>query len=204
VTDGAASHPGSRRYPPEALRDLREQEARTAMRHLGLPPGRLRFLRFPDGDAPLQGCGFETAVDAICAIHAEAGSGAVLATWRCDPHRDHQAVARMAAVAAGRLGVPHHAYPVWGWTLPPECALDLDGVSGWRVRIADRLDAKRAAIAAHRSQTTDLIADATTPWHLPADMRAVFDRPYEVLIAQPRDAGRPSVHLSSALPLARP
>src|SRR3954471_3436083 len=35
VSDGARSHPNSRRYPPPALATLREQETRTALATLG-------------------------------------------------------------------------------------------------------------------------------------------------------------------------
>src|ERR1700712_4437889 len=40
LTDGAGSH-HSPSYPPERLRAVREQEARQAVAHLGLPPDRI-------------------------------------------------------------------------------------------------------------------------------------------------------------------
>src|ERR1700733_9497152 len=59
LTDGAASHPNSRAFPPDRLRAQRALEARTAVVHLGLSPDRLVFLDQPDSAAPSQGPGFE-------------------------------------------------------------------------------------------------------------------------------------------------
>ena len=59
ITDGAASHPGSRRFDATARRDIREQEARRAAAVLGLAEDRLVFLRLPDGAAPHEGPAFD-------------------------------------------------------------------------------------------------------------------------------------------------
>jgi len=183
VTDGAASHPGSRRWPAAELRRLREAEAREATRRLGLAEERLHFLGLPDSAAPHNGPEFDAAVGAIAAIAGQQRCSAILATWGHDPHRDHQATAAMARAAARLARLPLYFYPVWGWTLPDDAMLPPGaGAEGWRVRIAAQLDAKRAAIAAHRSQTTDMIADATIPWHVPPEMRQIFERPFEVLL----------------------
>src|ERR1700677_4731820 len=52
LTDGAASHPGSREYPPDRLRALRAQEARRAVATLGLTPDNLAFFSYPDAALP--------------------------------------------------------------------------------------------------------------------------------------------------------
>ena len=55
---------------------------------------------------------------------------------------------------------------------------------GQRVfRIRPVLDAKRRAIAAHRSQTTDLIDDDPDGSRLPEEFVGLFTRPYEVYLA---------------------
>ena len=55
VSDGIGSHPNSRRYPPAALRDLREAETRAAASHLGLASEAIVFLRLPDTKVPSDG-----------------------------------------------------------------------------------------------------------------------------------------------------
>ena len=56
-------------------------------------------------------------------------------------------------------------------------------VRGFRLDIARHLPAKRRAIAAHRSQTTDLIADDPAGFRMPPAFRALFDQPFEVFLA---------------------
>src|ERR1700744_3098512 len=43
LTDGVGSHPNSRTYPPDRLREVRTQEVRQAVGFLGLPPDRIVF-----------------------------------------------------------------------------------------------------------------------------------------------------------------
>ncbi len=83
VTDGAASHPGSRRFGATARRDIREQEARRAAAALGLAEDRLVFLRLPDGAAPHEGPAFDAAVSEIVRLayrHENANDTGPLAT----------------------------------------------------------------------------------------------------------------------------
>ncbi|MGB6228986.1 MAG: PIG-L family deacetylase [Litorimonas sp.] len=49
VSDGAASHPGSRSYPARKLAETRRQESRAALAHVGVAPDRIEFLDLPDG-----------------------------------------------------------------------------------------------------------------------------------------------------------
>ena len=49
VSDGRASHPGSRAYPPEKLVAKRRSESRGALAHLGVESDRVHFLDLPDG-----------------------------------------------------------------------------------------------------------------------------------------------------------
>ncbi|MGK9559270.1 PIG-L family deacetylase, partial [Salmonella enterica subsp. enterica] len=44
VTDGSASHPGSRRWPVERLSIVRPQESAQALHRLGLPMHSLQWL----------------------------------------------------------------------------------------------------------------------------------------------------------------
>ncbi|MXP63037.1 PIG-L family deacetylase [Roseomonas sp. M0104] len=183
VSDGAASHRNSRRYPPPALRDLRAAEALAALAALGLPADAAHFLGLPDAAVPDHGPGFEAAVAAIHGIARSVGASALLATWAHDPHCDHQATHAMAAVVARqRGGLRHRAYPVWGHSLPAGAMLPGGAPRGARLDIAAQLPAKRRAVAAHRSQTTPLIDDDPEGFCLDAAMLARFDRPFEVFL----------------------
>ena len=180
VTDGVGSHPGSRAYPAERLRTLREAEAREAVTRLGVPLQRLHFLRCPDTRAPREGAGFDDAVARIRNIAAAAHCTTVLATWLHDPHGDHVAVQMMARAASS--GMTLLSYPVWGWTLRPETELPVAEVGGWRLDVTAHLAAKRAAIAAHVSQTTDLIDDDPDGFRLDPAFLELFLRPFETFL----------------------
>jgi LmbE family N-acetylglucosaminyl deacetylase len=182
VTDGTGSHPASDDYPPSRLRATREAEARSAVAALGLPSDRLGFLRLPDTAAPHDGPDFARAVNAI--IARADGCTAIVAPWRHDPHCDHLATHRMAEAAAAATGLPHIAYPVWGWTLPPEAPLETS-VAGARLDVARHLPAKRRAIAAHATQHGGLITDDPYGFVLPQSLLAIFDAPFEVFLTDP-------------------
>jgi LmbE family N-acetylglucosaminyl deacetylase len=180
LTDGAASHPHSRAYPPARLAEVRAGEARQAVACLGLPAERLFLLGAPDGAAPHSGMGME-ALAARLAVIAE-GCDAILTSWRHDPHGDHGAAWCVAREAARLIGAQVWEYPVWGWTLPRTTEVEPGAWSGWRFDIAGQLGAKRRAIAAHRSQHGTVVPDDPHGFTLPADFLALFDRPFEVLV----------------------
>ena len=182
VTDGTGSHPGSRAWPAPRLKTQREAEARQAAAELGLAAHRLGFLELRDAHAPHAGADFEAAVARIVAHATERNARTILATWRHDPHADHLAVSLMATQAAATTSAKLLSYPVWGWTLPPEQELGEAPPEGWRLDIAPHLPAKRRAIAAHRSQTTDLIEDDPSGFRLADEFVALFTRPFEVYL----------------------
>lgn len=187
MSDGAGSHPRSRTHPGPVLRDLREAEAREAVRALGTPEP--VFLRWPDGDVPVAGPRFAAAVEAVAG--ACAGFGTLAATIDLDPHKDHVATWGIARAVAARTGVRLLGYPVWSWRhLYPEIApvepAALPGPPrGWRLDIAPWLDAKRRAVAAHRSQTTRLIADDPSGFVLNEAVLRVLLRPFELYLEMP-------------------
>lgn len=182
ISDGTGSHPNSCRFPAPKLRALRESETRTAAAELGLAADTLRFLRLPDRFVPVEGPAADAARDAIAAAAREIAAGAVCVTWRRDPHCDHEASAALVASVGTRLGGARIlAYPVWGWTLPSDTDVGVPP-RGLRFEITQHLDAKAAAIAAHRSQTTDLIDDDPDGFRLIPSMLAHFSRPYEILL----------------------
>lgn len=149
LTDGDASHPGSKRWPPAGLAALRRAELRRALARLGAPNARLRHLGARDGDA----------AGTASLLHLRATlrglqPGLVLVSSPADHHPDHRTAARLAASAASALGLPLVHYQVWA-------RADV------QKRRPDRHHAaKRRAIAAHRSQVCDYIKDAPAGFRL--------------------------------------
>ena len=182
LTDGTGSHPNSRAYPPLRLRQVREQEARTAVGILGLPGDRIGFLGLRDTAAPMDGDGFDAAVAAILSVVERVAAASILSPWQHDPHCDHLAAHRMACAAVARCRVRHLAYPIWGWTLPPETRLPGPAPHGMRLDVTGHLAAKRRAIAAHASQYGGLIQDDPSGFQLPPDLLEIFSRPYETFL----------------------
>jgi len=183
LTDGAASHPGSREFPPARLRAVREAEARDAVAQLGLPPENLVFLRYPDTGLPAAGADFAALCGKLERMTVESGAAVLVAPWQGDPHCDHQAAARLAAAVSARSRLRLLSYPVWGWLRDGAELISEPRRGGWRLDISAHLAAKQRAIAAHVSQYGALITDSPGGFRLPASLLAVFARPFEVFIA---------------------
>ena len=188
VSDGAASH-ASRLYPPRRLAALRREEMVEALAALGLGAERLVTLGLPDGAVPGEGPGFEAAATAIAGLALRDGATTILAPWEEDPHGDHLATWRMARHVARDLGLRLLAYPVWGWRhlypgmLAPVEPVELATVPrGVRLDISAELPAKRAAVAAHRSQTTGIIEDDPDGFVLSPAALDVLLRPWELYL----------------------
>lgn len=188
VSDGCGSHTHSALYPPLRLRALREEETLEAVAALGLAADNVTFLRLPDAGVPSTGPEAQAAADAIVEVARSSDAGAVCVTWAHDPHCDHQAAASIVRLAQPRLETTRvFAYPVWGWTLPQGTEVGPTPV-GYRIDVGAHGEAKARAIAAHRSQTTDLISDDPTGFRLAPDMIARFLGRYEIFVAMPSDA----------------
>ena len=186
VSDGCGSHTHSRAYPPERLRALRETETLAAAAELGLAADRVRFLSLPDAAVPSEGKGAHAAAEAVAQAARDSAAGAIVVTWRHDPHCDHTASAAIVDLARESLGdVRVYHYPVWGWTLPPETEVG-PRPEGLRLDVGAYTGAKRRAVMAHASQTTDLIADDPTGFRLERSMIDRLCGPEEIYIEVPR------------------
>lgn len=142
LTDGDASHPGSRRWPPAALGRVRAAELRRALARLGAGGVAVRRLGWRDGH--VEGDGDVRRLRAqLVAMRA----GVVLVTSDADHHPDHRAAARVARAAARGLGIAVISYAVWS-------RAEESGSPPDRYRAA-----KRWAVAAHRSQIGGYIGD---------------------------------------------
>ena len=195
VTDGTRSHPSSPSYPADRLRQLREAEATEAVAALGLAPESVTFLRHPDCGMPQRGTpAFDRAAGRLAAVLDRVET--VLVPWRRDPHCDHVATWELAVEAASRMDDPPRwiEYPVWAWPHADTDVAPQDGeADAWRLDVSGVLDAKRRAVAAHRSQLTALIDDDPDGFRLAPEMLAHFDRPWELFLT----TGRPRVSAPS-------
>jgi LmbE family N-acetylglucosaminyl deacetylase len=160
LTDGAGSHTNSAAYPASRLIALRKQELFDASQILGLDAGDLHHFDQPDAGAPSSGPAFDQAVNDLADILRRTGACNLFVTWRHDPHRDHSAAAAVAEAAVDLCpSVGLWAYPIWGWHLDLDTSIPIDSPSGYRIDITREREVKARAIAAHRSQMTDLISD---------------------------------------------
>jgi len=182
VSDGTGSHPRSADWAPSSLRRLRHDEACQAAEALGVEPGALHFLDLPDRRVPEGDAVFETACRTIAGLADATKATALFATWRQDPHCDHQATWSMGVeVARRKPAMRLWAYPVWGWTLPP----DEDAgppPDGCRFPAAAFLDRKARALGAYRSQMGAVVTDDPSGFTLPPDLLALAARPFEAYL----------------------
>jgi LmbE family N-acetylglucosaminyl deacetylase len=187
VSDGAASHPGSRRYPPAVLGTLRRSESLAGLDGLGVRAEDVTFLGLPDGAVPAATApNGRPAVDLFRAtLLTWPDVRTVLLPWRRDPHADHRAVwsLGMAALDLTQSSARRLEYPIWTMVHPGPDDLPRPGEARlWRLDIGTVAEQKRAAILAHRSQTTPLIDDADIDHCLTADVLTPFARGWELFM----------------------
>lgn len=182
LSDGTGSHPGSSAYPADRLRALRESEALTAASLLGVASGDVHFLRLPDRFVPSEGAAAEPVVGRLAELVRSSESDFVAVTWGEDPHCDHKAAASLAQAACTHTSARLFCYPIWGRTLPADADVKALPGKGFRLDIRNERTAKREAVAAHRSQTTDLITDDPNGFTLTPELLSLFDTSYEVYV----------------------
>jgi LmbE family N-acetylglucosaminyl deacetylase len=184
VTDGSASHRNSRAWPPARLAAQREQEARNALACLGIPNAALLFLRLPDANMPAPGTlAWESAVATVSDALRCFGPELALLPWRRDPHCDHRASWLLSRHALRQAPVRPDTleYAIWldefGEVEDHPKPREAERI---RVDVRSALASKLAAIAAHESQTTDLIADDAAGFRLTPETIARLTQSTEV------------------------
>jgi len=186
ISDGTGSHPQSRAFPSDRLRDTREAEAREALQVLGVTPDMMTFLRFRDTAVPMAGAtDFAAAAERVRRVVADARSETIILPWRRDPHCDHRAAWQLLhAALVGQQRQPRLLeYPIWVWELAGEGDLPRAGeVEGWRLDIAAVFAQKQAAIATHRSQLGQLIDDDPSGFCLLPHVLEHFAHPWEIYL----------------------
>jgi LmbE family N-acetylglucosaminyl deacetylase len=170
VSDGAASHPGSRAWPRARLVRERRRETRLAMRRIGVAAGAIAFLNLPDGQLADHGA-------AVCRgvrrkVNALPTPLLALAPLPSDAHPDHRVV---AAAAWRGPGVRWWRYPVW------PAGQRLGGARALPLSAQERL-AKRHAIRGYRTQA-GRITDDPGGFAMTARQIEAFSRPRELFAA---------------------
>ena len=184
VSDGTGSHPNSKQFPPQKLRDLREQEARAALDILNVSKENVEFFRWPDTAVPHPGDrDFLSAVEKCDRALREHQPDLILVPWQHDQHCDHQATWKIAQHCLRSHPRPPHQliYSIWGTSAAGLPALPA-GEIGWRLDIRPVMHLKQAAAMAHQSQTTDLIKDDPTGFRLTPEMLDNLIQPYETYL----------------------
>jgi LmbE family N-acetylglucosaminyl deacetylase len=128
------------------LAELRLAEWRTAAALLGAETGPHRLC--PDGAVGAHA----DLLAAALAAELEPGD-VLLAPWRHDPHPDHEAAGRAAAVAARERGATLVEYPVWTpYWMTPETVAATGNLWSVVVTGPDAEAARDRALAAYPSQ----------------------------------------------------
>jgi LmbE family N-acetylglucosaminyl deacetylase len=163
VTDGSASHRNSSNWSAARLAAQREQEAGHALACLGIENAPRLFLRLPDANMPAPGTSaWDSAVAIVSDILQRFAPDLLLLPWRRDPHCDHRASWLLSQNALREASVHPDTleYAIWLDELGEVGDHPKPGEAEMiRLNVGSVRAHKRAAIAAHESQTTDLVAD---------------------------------------------
>lgn len=173
LTDGSASHPGSRLWPAPRLAAIRRAELEAAVICLGGRIADISWMGLPDSQLwrmdPTR-----IALDLLPIIDG-IGARQIFAPAPEDHHADHKATARIACeIARLRPDWSFFSYPVWSrWDDPHfdrnivrhrPMAFD---PGQWRAR-------KRAAILAHQSQLGAIVQDDPDGFVMPPEFVEKF------------------------------
>ena len=184
ITDGSMSHPHSKKFPARRLRDLRENEAKKAVKILGYQTDTMEFLRLKDRQVPQEhSIQFLPFVEMIVKRMDDLCPETVFVPWQKDPHPDHQATWRIMteALKYTRNRPRLVEYPIWLWELGNDEDLEIiNTMQKWSVNIEDTLEIKNNALAAHASQVTRLIDDDPDGFILSGEILEHFNIPREL------------------------
>ncbi|RZM27522.1 MAG: methyltransferase domain-containing protein [Pedobacter sp.] len=178
-TDGSMSHPNSHKYPAAALAALRKAEALEALKILGISHQYVNFYALPDSALPaLAEPGFEANTARLESDLKLFQPQLILVPYELDPHRDHRATWQMLMEALKNTDSANTIiweYPIWLYQ--NATAKDVPQLKTGELKAFDTsqfLEQKKTAIAAHLSQTTDLIDDDPRGFRLTQEMIANF------------------------------
>lgn len=177
VTDGEASHAGSRRWTPQTLARQRRGETDAALRLLGARASVLR-LGLADGGVAAQAACLERHLHSLL-THDDV----VFTTWRLDGHPDHEACAQAVRTAAAACGARPYEVPVWGWHWAAAGAAQMPWHRACLLPLSAGVAARKsAAVQAFASQWQRDPDCPHTPVLRPSTLERV-QRPFEMFFA---------------------
>jgi len=188
VTDGAGSHPRSRRWPRARVAAQRVRELRAALDVLG--EGRITHetLDRPDqGSTTPSSPGMPACVARLATLMRRRGLRSIWTTWEGDPHPDHVDGARLAQALGQAVRDPDGGtanvvrFPVWGRFVETDIDRSRDELVRF-VPEATWQGNKARALACHRTQTTSLIDDDPDGFVMPLEMQRHFIEHDELFI----------------------
>lgn len=186
VSDGTMSHPNSASYPAERLRDLREAEAREALRILAINDAGCTFLRYKDRQVPTRDQpDFLEATTAVATLIDQVKPSTIFVPWRRDPHPDHRASWQITQEALRQTTIKPRVleYLIWLWELGNQRDMPgPDEMNVWEIAIDTVIDQRNRAIAAHCSQVTRLIDDDPKAFYLSPELLTHFEKPRELFL----------------------
>lgn len=177
VTDGEASHPGSRAWPPQRLAQQRQAETAAALALLQVPATVVR-LGLPDGGVSGQTDRLVRRLQSLLLA-----GDLVFTTWSQDGHPDHEATARATQAAAHARGARLCEVPVWGWHWARVGDARMPWARAQLVPLGEQAVRRRcAALQAFGTQWARDPDCAQTPVLRPSMLQRAL-RPYELVFA---------------------
>ncbi len=184
LTDGSASHPASRVWPPARLAKERRKELVSALQILGGTAEDLTWLGLPDSRLH-EIAAMEVLAALTKAIESQKARH-VFVPAREDKHCDHQTAAQLAAVLrTQRPDLQFHSYPVCSRFDDPEFAHNTARDDPVPLDTAPHRKAKTNAIRAHRSQLGQIVQDDPNGFVLPEAMVDLFVQENELFWRMP-------------------
>jgi LmbE family N-acetylglucosaminyl deacetylase len=121
LTDGSESHPDHPAFTPEAVAAMRENEARRAMRLLGVESTALAFLKARDGTlADLDAAAAAELTEKIAGVLKKVRPDEVFLPFHHDGSSEHDAAFKLVASALAQTKTKARilAFPIWSWWNP--------------------------------------------------------------------------------------
>ncbi len=175
VTDGEASHPGSKFWSKEKLQDVRPEESSEALGLLNINAQVVR-LKLPDGEVSSYKGTLASQLEQLLD-----NNDVVISPWLLDGHPDHEAVTDVANQLTNRLSIPLMEVPIWmwHWASPEESRIPWHRARIIKLSKITRYSKERALLS-FRSQIILDEHSPTTPI-LPKHVIERFIRPFEVV-----------------------
>ncbi len=177
LTDGSASHPGSRQWRPNRIAALRRSELVAAIKDLGGTEADLTWFGAPDSKLQSD----PAQLGSLVTLARTGRFGLLLAPSPLDPHCDHVAGAVIGSWLKAQVDHLELGYfPIWsrwhGGGVAPRPA----GTVAVRLPSGPMDARKTAAIAEHKSQAGLVVTDAPDGFEMPPGFAEFFARRDEV------------------------